>query len=141
MTTYATEAQFIEAFGQQETIELTNLENPAANSVNSIVLVAALVYASGLIDSYLSGRYTLPLSTIPEVLIALCLDIARYRLGHNAQEEDVRKRYEDALKMLRDIANGILKLGLPTADEPVSSGSPDFVHPSRTFDSQTLRGF
>ncbi|MEM6836263.1 MAG: DUF1320 domain-containing protein [Cyanobacteria bacterium P01_C01_bin.120] len=138
---YATETEFIEAFGLELTIELTNLENPEADAVDSTVMDRALNRATSLINGYL-GRYTLPLATVPELLKSLCLDIARYYLGIYGKEDDVRQRYEDAMMQLRQIASGTLKLGLPTADAPaVESGSPQFSAPRRVFDSDSLRGF
>jgi len=138
---YATQSEFIEAFGAQLTIELTNLEEPTATTVDATVMTRGLTRASALIDSYLAGRYALPLSTTPEVIKALCLDIARYMMGHNAQEEDVRQRYEDALKTLGLIANGTLTLGLPPADAPPAVGSPRFSSPAPVFSRATLEDY
>lgn len=141
--TYATSAQFVESFGQELTIEITNLEDPTATTVNATVMTRGLTRASSLIDSYLSGRYALPLSTTPEVLTTLCLDIARYQMGHNALEDDVRQRYEDALKMLSDIAKGILSLGLAPADEPTTlpQGSPVYTAPTAVFTRDSFEGY
>lgn len=139
---YADETDFIEAFGLQLTIELTNLEDPEADTVDSTVMTRGLTRATSLIDGYLSGRYSLPLASTPELLKSLCLDIARYNLGHYAKEDDVRQRFEDALKMLQQIANGTLNLGLPAVDTPTTtSGSPQWSAPARVFDSDSLRGF
>lgn len=140
---YATQSEFSEAFGAQLTIELTNLEDPTATTVDATVMTRGLTRASALIDSYLSGRYALPLSTTPEVIKTLCLDIARYYLGHNAEEKDVRQRYEDALKVLEQIAKGLLNLGLPPVDEPTAlpQGSPKFSSPDPVFTRDSLRGY
>ena len=139
---YATETEFIESFGLELTIELTNLENPEADTVDSTVMDRGLTRASSLIDGYLSGRYALPLASTPELLKSLCLDIARYQLGHYGKEDDARQRYEDALRQLQQIANGTLNLGLPAADTPtIVSGSPQWNAPARVFDSDSLKGF
>jgi phage gp36-like protein len=139
---YATEQEFIESFGLDLTIELTNLENPEADTVDSTVMTRGLTRASALIDGYLDGRYSLPLASTPELLKSLCLDIARYQLGHYGKEDDARMRYDDALKRLQQIANGTLNLGLPAADTPaIASGSPQWSAPARVFDSDSLKGF
>lgn len=138
---YADLTTFIEAYGEQLTIELTNLEDPSAATVNETVLNRGLARASALIDSYLAGRYALPLSSTPAVIETFCLDIARYYLGHNAQEEDVRLRYEDALKTLALIADGTLTLGLPLADQPPAVGSPRYLSPGAVFTRSTLEGY
>jgi phage gp36-like protein len=140
---YATQTEFIEAFGAELTIELTNLEDPTATTVDATVMTRGLTRATSLIDSYLSGRYALPLSTTPAVLTTLCLDIARYQMGHNAEEKDVRQRYEDALKVLEQIAKGTLNLGLPPADEPTAlpQGSPAVYRPEPVFSRTTLEDY
>ena len=138
---YATSEEFIEAYGQELSIELTNLEDPTATAVDETVMARGLTRASSLIDGYLSGRYALPLATLPPLLTTLCLDIARYQMGHNAMEEDVRQRYEDALKMLGLIATGEINLGLPLVDQPLAIGSPIFTSPGPTFTADTFRGY
>ena len=139
---YAGTTEFVEAYGSQLTIELTNLENPSATAINETVLNRGLARASALIDSYLAGRYALPLSNNPDVIQTLCLDIARYYLGHNAQEDDVRQRYEDALKTLDMIAKGTLTLGLALAETPPASvGSPRYLSPGAVFTRSTLEGY
>ena len=140
--TYATEIEFTEAFGLELSIELTNLENPEADTVDSTVMDRALTDATGLIDGYVSGRYSLPLASTPSLLRKLCLDIARYGLGHYGKEDDARMRYDDALRQLQQIANGTLSLGLPAADTPApASGYVQYTTPPRVFDSNSLRGF
>lgn len=139
--TYATQLEFVEAFGQELTIELTNLEDATATTINAAVFLRVATDSDSLINSYLSGRYTLPLSTTPGVIRTIALDIYRYKLGHNAQEEDVRQRYEDALKQLTDIAKGLMNLGLDDGTEAPLPGSPAFYTPERVFSAETLRGF
>ncbi|MFY2646294.1 phage protein Gp36 family protein, partial [Achromobacter insuavis] len=40
----------------------------------------ALADARNTIDSYIAGRYTLPLSSVPQVLIRIACELARYYL-------------------------------------------------------------
>lgn len=142
MPTYATETEFIEAFGLELSVELTNLENPEADTVDSTVMNRALTRATSLIDGYLSGRYSLPLATTPELLKTICLDIARYQLGHYGKESDARMRYDDAMRMLQQIANGTMQLGLPAVDAPATaSGVPQYTAPDRIFTRDSLQGF
>jgi phage gp36-like protein len=138
---YATESQFITAFTRDEAVSLTNLDDPSVEDVNSVALDRALTDASEEIDSYLAGRYTLPLTAVPKVLIGKCLDIARYRLDTVRQRDDVRQRYDDAIKFLTLISKGSISLGLDSQNQPTpqaSTGMPEFVSTPRTFD---FRGF
>src|SRR6478672_13218869 len=109
---YATEQDIVDAFGEEEFIQLTNLEAPAAIAINSTVLGKALTNASAEIDAYLQGRYVLPPTTVPTVLIQICCDIVRYRLDKNRLREDVRQRFEDAIAFLKNVAKGVVNLGL-----------------------------
>lgn len=137
---YATQTQFIDAFGEELTVELTNLEDPTAEAVNSDVFDRVAADGDSLIDTYLSGRYALPLATTPGVLRTVALDLYRYKLGHNAKEDDVRKRYEDALGLLKMIAIGTVNLGLPATDEAPGPG-PAYTAPKAVFSRDTLWDF
>jgi phage gp36-like protein len=117
--TYATEELFVEAFGELEAIELTNLDNPAATAIDSVPMFRALVDASALIDTYLGRLYRLPLATVPAVLIPCCLDIARHRLDRLRVREDVRQNYEDRIRWLEQVCKGIISLGADLLNQPV----------------------
>jgi phage gp36-like protein len=112
---YGSAVLFVEAFGEPETVMLTNLDDPTATSVNPVPLDRALTDAAALIDSYLQRRYQLPLVEVPQVLIPYVLDIARYRLDRIRDREDVRKRYEDAIKWLEGVRDGKNFLGTDVA--------------------------
>lgn len=134
---YATQAEFEDKFGTELTIELTNLENPSAVAVDTDVFGRSQVDGDALIDSYLAVRYALPLSSNPPILRLIALDIYRYLLAHNANEADVRQRYEDALRMLQQIANGTLKLAVEEIDDAAAVGAPAYSAPERTFTVST----
>lgn len=116
---YATLAQFIEAFGELEAIELTNLDNPEATAIDPIPMERALTDASALIDTYLGRLYRLPLPTVPAVLIPCCLDIARHRLDRIRVRDDVRQNYEDRIRWLEQVCKGIISLGADLLNQPV----------------------
>jgi phage gp36-like protein len=139
--TYASEIDFVNAFGEQLTIELTNLEDPTADAINSDVFDRVAADGDSLIDSYLSGRYALPLPNVPGVLRSLSLDIYRYKLGHNAQEEDVRRRYDDALALLKEIALGLVNLGLPATQEAPGPGPAAYRAPEPKFTADSFGGY
>jgi phage gp36-like protein len=111
---YATAQDFIDAFGEPETIMLTNLDDAAATAPNLVPLEKALVDSTALINAYVGGRYVLPLSVVSTVVHRYCLDIARYMLDRIRSREDVRVRYEDALKFFESVVKGHVSLG---ADE------------------------
>lgn len=117
---YATIQNLIDAFGQKELLQLTDRER--AGSINTAVAERALTDADELINSYLSQRYSLPLPTVPQVVISRACDIARFRL-HKEGHEEVRTRYEEAVVWLKDVVAKRAGLGFPeTSQQPVGEG-------------------
>lgn len=138
--TYATEQDIIDLHGA-ELLDL--LADTDADGVRDPETVTrAIDDASALIDGYLSGRYALPLSQVPRTLATLCVDIAIYRMARSPDllTEDIRQRYEDALKFLRDIAAGKAGLGLSEPAPEASSETVLVEGPERLFSRGTLRG-
>lgn len=81
----------------------------------------ALEDASQTIDSYLAGRYRLPLNAVPSVLERHCCYIARYFLEKNRATDQARLDYEDSIRFLEKVASGTISLGLSDMDEPVET--------------------
>lgn len=128
---YCAIADFINTFGEQEAVAVTNLYTPGATAIDEPNLEQALTDASALIDGYIQGRVTLPLTAlqIPATLKACCADIARYRLDRNRCREEVRIRYEDWISWLKDVSRGVVNLGLDSQSPPESPTSvPDRVY-------------
>jgi phage gp36-like protein len=92
---------FIVAYGLKEAIQLTNIDDGAATSVNVAKLRMAIQDANALIDSYIeqSGKAGMVLITSNRRRTALI--IARYYLDTVRRREDVRQDYESALKQLQ----------------------------------------
>ena len=136
---YCTIAEFITTFGEQETVAVSNLYTPSAIAIDEGNLEQALIDASAIIDGYIQGRVTLPLTAlqVPATLKACCADIARYRLDRNRCREEVRMRYEDWIVWLKDVSKGIVNLGL---DAQVPAESPTLV-PDRVYVTASDRVF
>lgn len=138
---YATTTDFIAYFGEQESLELTNLSNPLATVVDTALLQQHLNYATAEIDGYISGNYALPLTSTPQILIYHCCDVARYRMDIYKTREDVVDRYERAIAYLRDVAKGIVNLGLDQNNNEVESFAlePAYYSSLPVFTIETLR--
>lgn len=111
---YATAADLAQRFGEQELAQLADPLN--TGEPDAAVLALALADAQAEIDGYLQARYQLPLPTVPAVLVRLACDVARYRLSCDRATDEVRRRYEDAIKLLTNISRGVVALGLAEAD-------------------------
>ncbi|NDV27721.1 phage protein Gp36 family protein [Desulfovibrio sp. JC010] len=78
-------------------------------------IVTALTDASSLIDIYLCKRWAVPVmepSKALEALANICIDLACYKVCRpdSALSEDLRKRHEDAIKLLEKISKGDVNL-------------------------------
>lgn len=131
---YVTEAAFAKKFNQRELTDLLSGGNVYAEVEND---------AAGLVNGYLSGRYTLPLAEVPSTVIGWVSDITRYRLWDDHAPEEVRRRYEDALAQLKLLADG--KISLPPGTEgPAATVDPVVMtgfSACRVFTQETLRGY
>lgn len=87
--------------------------------------------ADGVIDGYLASRYDVPLVVVPDNLREMSVDIAMYRMSTDGTlTEDKRRRYEDAIASLRDVARG--RASLPDAEAPTTVRTAPVV-PGRVF--------
>ncbi|MDK2598660.1 gp436 family protein [Pseudoalteromonas obscura] len=112
--TYATTEDMTSRFGEQDLILLTRRQNSPIGQIDLTVLGQALDDATSEINTYLSGRYQLPLSTQPKSLTRICCDLSRYFLSGNNAPEHIETRYKDAVSFLRAVNKGDISLGLDT---------------------------
>ncbi|MBF0358948.1 MAG: DUF1320 domain-containing protein [Magnetococcales bacterium] len=108
-------------------------------------ITAALTESSLLIDSYISRRYSLPIteaiiSTSP--LPRFCGAMARRLLYDDGVPKEVEQRYELTLGWLKDLANNQVDLGASSSSQTqVGAGLADFETNERIFDKNELKGF
>lgn len=120
---YATRDDMVKAFGERECIAITDRD--LTGVIDDGVLNAALEQASAEIDGYLCGRYPVPWSDEPRVLVGKCCHITRYLLcGADTQmTQEIRERYEDTIRFLERVAKGDISLGLTGSGAVVRSSS------------------
>lgn len=139
--TYATQADLVDRFGTEELAQRTNRVDGL--TIDTVVLGRALGDADAEIDGYLATRYSLPLASIPAVLVRLAADIARYRLSDKGISDTVRQRYEDSVSLLKRMASGDVKLGgaAVVAAEGGSGNAVAVRTPARMFGPEQLQGY
>lgn len=134
---YTSAVALVARFGDQVALMV------GADPETAPVVVRAIQDATAEVDSYLQGRFTLPLASVPPILEQIASDVAVYRLlalRPQQEVEDARRRYEDALKRLQQIRDGRLDLGLPQAQTPASGPAPVLVtSATRLFSRSNLR--
>lgn len=134
---YAALNELIARHGETELVQITDVTR--SGSIDLAIVNRAIADADAEIDSYLAARYTLPLVTIPTALGRIACDVVRYRLYDKKAPEEVRKRYEDAVKWLSAVASGSRDLGLPPAQKPAQTGGAVlFSGGGRVFSRGTL---
>ena len=142
---YATPQDIINRYPNRDLVQLTN-EDPTLTTINTTALQQGLDDASAEIDGYLGGRFTLPLTNVPEVLNRLACDVAIYRLQSLRPLHDLadaRRRYDDAIAMLTKVASGEMTLGIGADGHETASarGSEQVAGPVRIFNRKSMKGF
>lgn len=133
---YCTRFDLVARFGSREVDDLLDRNNDQADDSQTLALTVADTDA--LIDGYLAARYAVPLSPVPQVVTALACDIVRLKLWDDHAPEEVRKRYDDALKVLTNYSKGVMVLvgamGAVLPESTLSSGGGiEFYAPERVF--------
>ena len=112
-------------------------------SVDPLAATSAFSKASSEIDSYLATRFDVPVSPAPDVVKERCIDIAIYRVcPDSALTDEKRRRYEDAIAWLKDVAKGLATLDLGD-DVPATATQdvPETSYPNaRLFTRRRMAG-
>lgn len=112
--------------------KMLGLPPNTVKNVENAVLNAFLTKASGKIDSFLRGQYSLPLtSPYPDEIVMTAICLARYMFmvwrGYRPDEfdDEIRKSYEDCLAWLKMIQDGTVSLDGAADNTPsVYEGAP-----------------
>lgn len=130
---YAAKADMVRCYSEAVLIDLT--DRAGTGAIDDAVLNGALADADAEINTYLAGRYKLPLATVPSVLVGKACAIARYLLDGDNGNEIVRDRYRDAVAWLRSVTTGNASLGLDaTQGEQTPAGGAEIKVGGRVFD-------
>lgn len=106
---YATAEDLLSVLSQREISALTSdTSTDGATGAADDRVAEALSRASSRIDSYLAGRYSVPLTTVPEVVEEACLTIAKRNLlfRRSILDKTTEDAYRDAVTWLKDVARG-----------------------------------
>ena len=91
----------------------------STSQLDDAKIETAIDDADAEINSFLARRFQLPLAiaTIPRPLHRVAVSITIYWLSERGSQitDLIQKRYDDAIRTLKEIANGTRDLGLPTA--------------------------
>lgn len=145
---YASTADLSLRLGERTVIQLTNPHDSRADSVNEQVAQASIADATGIIDSYIGQRVSLPLASVPTLVKTLAIDLAVYylkvKVGNTNQSDNATsKLYDDAIKHLERFAKGDTSLGLviedtTTTDDNEQSDHADISSADRQFTRSSM---
>lgn len=142
---YSTLTDIQDIIKEQFLIQLTDDEN--TGSVDTAKTDKAIADADELIDGYLRGRYTLPLSPVPGLIRKLSVDIAIFNLYSRRPEGDstpelITDRFKSAVDTLKQIQKGVVSLGV-AGDETPEPGAYETnkTDDDRVFDKDLLDKF
>lgn len=135
---YATKQEMIDRYGAAALVELTDRAEPYTGAIVDTVLDQALADAAALIDSYVCARYALPLAVRPPVLVPHACAIAWHALHRDRRPDEVRQSYEDALRFLRALADGIAQLAVSGAQPPSAPADARVEGPERIFSRASM---
>jgi phage gp36-like protein len=120
-----------------ETVLLQLSDDPDVDTISQEKIDFAVKQASDLIDSYLRGRYSLPLTVaVPDLIVDICVKLSTYFLFKRSLiltlPEPVHEDYKYSMTVLRDIQLGRVS-PFEVSQNPVwfrsnkSRGSPSVV--------------
>lgn len=131
---YCTEADIINQLPEERLIELADDDGDGIADIG--VVDKAIADADAEIDTYLSSRYTVPLSPAPAIINKICVDIAVWNLFSRRQVADdvAKERYRAAVDLLKLIAKGDVSLGVV----PEPAGGEQQIKSSREKSDRTF---
>lgn len=140
--TYCTLQQLTDRFGEKMLRQLTDRATPAAGAIDEAVVDRALADADATINGYLAGRYKLPLEETPALVADIAQSITIYKLHGSVVAEKIDTDYQDAIRRLREIASGVVRLDVAGV-EPASSGTEGVrvTDREREMTPENLKGF
>lgn len=140
--TYATLDHLKDRYTELLLLDLTDRGDVPTGEVDADVVERQLINTDAAIDGYLASKYRLPLTEVPPMIRDLAEQIAIYKLHPYDPPAKIKDDYDAAMRQLREIANGTVRL--PIAGIEPTGRSDDGVRTSdrpRPFSNENLHGF
>ena len=134
MGTYISQADLARKVSDNQLIQLT--DDAKTGAIITAVVDAAIADAEAMIDSYLSTRYTVPISPVTALVKALAVDLTVCRLYERRQRvpKDVEQACAAAKDLLQKLTTGEVPLG-------PSASLGEVFGPARIFTRVKMKGF
>lgn len=110
MPRYLTVAEYINRFGNAETIRLT--DEAKTGLIGSAMLESAINDSEEETDGYVGRRYAVPMTDPPKIVRSIIAALSREKLHKTRPTVEVKDAADRARVQLREISTGILTLPL-----------------------------
>lgn len=127
---YLTPAEYVARYGEAEAVRLT--DETKSGTVDDAKVAAEIAAQEAFVESYLGGRYVLPLDPPPSIIVGFVGDLVREGLHRVRPVEAVTAAADRARKFLRDLSDGKAVLPVATAE----SDAPQGGSPVRSNDAE-----
>lgn len=119
---YSIQTDLLEQISEDRLVQLT--DDGDAGVIDTSVVTRAITDADAEIDGYCGTRYDVPFLPVPVMIRKLSVDIAIYNLyaRRKGVPDDRQKRYDNALRFLRDVSRELISLGSDTPATDTDSG-------------------
>lgn len=139
---YCAQADILEQISDGTLIELT--DDGGSGEIDSSVVTRAIADADAEIDGYCGTRYSLPFSPVPGMIRKISVDLAIYHL-YSRRDDSIpemrQKRYDNAVRLLRDVSKGTITLGADAPAQTNTGHTADIDYNDRIFTRDKMTGF
>ncbi len=126
---------------EETIIQLT--DDAGLGAVDQTKVDQAISDSGEVIDGFLRGRYDLPLTTVPGLVLKIAVDLAVFNLYLRKMEIEMPKpvsdRYDNSVKLLMQIQKGLISLGIEATAAPAGGNyKTNKASTDRLFGKDTL---
>ena len=122
---YSTKEDLIKASSERDIIQLS--DDARAKVIDEGVVTEAISKADALIDSYIGGRYRVPLTNVPLVIGDISAQLAIYFLWERRQRQNMpaslMEIYKNLIARLKQIHEGTIDLPIAEIGGGAASGN------------------
>lgn len=139
---YSAQSDILEQMDETTLIQLT--DDAGGGEADGDKVTRAIADADATIDAYCQGRYTVPLSPVPDKIRSVSVDIAIYNLYSRRDDtapETRKDRYKDAIRFLEKVAEGKIDLGSATPAAETTGNAVSIDQNDRIFTRDKMTGF
>lgn len=139
---YSAKSDILEQLDKAILIQLT--DDDGIGVVDDDKVTRGITDADATIDAYCQGRYSVPLSPVPDKMRQVSVDLAIYNLYSrrgDAAPETRRDRHKEAIRFMEKVAEGKISLGSSAPAPETTGNSVDIDQSDRIFTRDKMSGF